>query len=73
MKPQNCKSFKINIENGKYPNICSFVGTFPIICCPIITQDTQSAMPGKKKETGFSGVWQQKSPSAFRLMGLYSQ
>lgn len=32
-KPENCASFKKDIEFGNRPDVCSFIGEFPIICC----------------------------------------
>lgn len=33
--PENCPSFKASIDSANNPDICTFVGFVPIVCCPI--------------------------------------
>lgn len=36
--PENCPMFEKSIESGNKPDICSFVGLLPIICCPAVAE-----------------------------------
>lgn len=33
-RAENCKSLANSIKNQIYPDICSFDGSHPIVCCP---------------------------------------
>lgn len=39
-RPENCDSVKELFKNQKYPDICSFEGLQPIICCALSNKKT---------------------------------